>query len=80
MSDNEFESPLVFPDMGNERYWTEIDTHDSNFNRKEFNMALFSEDYESCLVELSMILEKIYDPVLQKKIGSLLRGVEEWLK
>ena len=44
-----------------------------------FYMESFKEDYESCLIELGLIIENTHDPVLRKKLDDLMRGVPEWL-
>lgn len=63
----EMESTLRFPDPE--------DFHqEGNFNLEEFK-----EEYESCLIELAIIIEKVYDPKLRKKLEDLMRDVEDWL-
>lgn len=62
------ESKLRFPDPMD--YY-----HENHFNIEEF-----TEEYESCLIELGIILEKIHDPLLHKKIENLLREVLDWVQ
>ncbi len=78
MSEN-IESPLRFPNPIDSKYWIVRKSRDSNPDRQEFNRTLFTEDYESCLVELGLIIENTFDPVLRKKLEDLMRGVTEWL-
>lgn len=72
LSEDEFESPLRFPNPSDEKYF-------QNYTLIWLKDA-FVEDYESCLIELGIIIEKVYDPRLRKKLESLMRGVEDWLK
>ena len=65
---DEFESPLKFPNPKD--YATNTG----------FNIEDFSDEYISCLIELGIIIDRVYDPILRKKLESLMRGVEEWLE
>jgi len=68
MSEDEFESPLRFPNP-------------KDYQKPSgFQIWSFQEDYESCLIELGIIIENVYDPVLRKKLESLMRGVMEWIE
>jgi len=71
---SDFDSPLRFPNP--EGYYRYAD----NGTKSEFNMEDFKEDYESCLVELGLIIENTFDPVLRGKLEALMRDVPEWLK
>ena len=64
ISMSDFESPLRFPDP-----------HSHNIKQGEF-----VDEYESCLVELGLIIENTFDPVLRGKLEALMRDVPEWLK
>ena len=65
---------LKFPNPRD--YWVlEEELAGTIFKHEDFN-----EDYESCLVELGLIIENTYDPVLRKKLEDLMRDVPEWLK
>jgi hypothetical protein len=66
--------PLRFPDPNNPKYWSGLATRN-----ERFLLMPFQEDYESCLVELGLIVEKTFDPVLRSKLESLMAGVKEWL-
>ena len=72
---SDIESPLKFPNPMDDKYWK----YNSQTDLNDFNGGKFQEDYESCLIELGLIMEKVYDPVLRKKLDDLMRGVKEWL-
>ena len=63
--------PLRFPNPNDEKY---IENY-----TLDFKLELFKEDYESCLVELGLIIERTFDPVLRGKLESLMAGVPGWL-
>ena len=67
-----FDSPLRFPNPEDDKY---IQNYTLVFKKEEF-----VEDYESCLVELGLIIENTFDPVLRGKLEALMRDVPEWLK
>ena len=68
---SDFESPLRFP---NPKVLLDLPNEGIN------TIELFIEDYESCLVELGLIIENTFDPVLRGKLEALMRDVPEWLK
>lgn len=65
--EDDFESPLKFP---NPAEYVAV---------KGFRLEDFIDEYMSCLIELSIIVNRVYDPVLRKKLDSLMRGTEGWL-
>ena len=71
---SDFESPLKFPNPEDGRYWDYL-----HGKKEKMDLEGFKEDYESCLVELGLIIERTFDPVLRGKLEALMRDVPEWL-